>query len=194
MAKMQQQTRESLLPFKDVEFPETGHDGEPRVAYFRIYKMPATEAESWLGEVLTLALRCGIPIPRGQNAFDESMMAWAGQLARGDLILKLTDLNFGEVQRILNSLFKYVRILLVDPDSGDIVNMLNCTPNNINDHVCDFKNIFKLRLEVIGFTYGFFDSVEDLGSKVQALRSNSSDIPTSRPSSEHSSLDSDLDV
>lgn len=186
MAKQLTQ-RGDLLPSKDVVLTEVGHDGEEHDIKFKIYKMPATEAEVWLGEVIALALRCGIPIPRGidkaETGFDAVMMEWAGNLASGNTILQLKDLNFNEVQRILNMLFKYVMICLVDPATGETVNMLNATPQNINDHVASFKTIFKLRMEVIGFSYGFFESVDSLVSKIQKLQSNLRATRTSAPSS-----------
>lgn len=139
--------------YKDIELLEKNDAGEETPVAARLYKMGARAAESWLIRALVAALNGGLELPRGVSSKSIEEM---GKIVADDnagFAPKLQSLDAKLVEGLLDELLKYAWFIVPNPDGGN--QLIQATPANVDAHLTGFATLFKLKMEVLKFSFGF---------------------------------------
>lgn len=161
---------------KDVTIALEGRDAGKT---FRITEMPAVQAEKWAARALLAMSRSGVDIP------EEAMSAGAATLLAAGL-RSFTSMAFEDAEQLLDEMFGCIQFV-PDPARKDVTRAL------IDDDIDEVATRLFLRGEVIEIHTGFSvtATLSTLGAAAKArAATDSSDMPTSPPSSDTSSVPS----
>lgn len=115
---------------------------------FKIKQMPATKAERFTNRVLALLAGTaqGVDIQGLQD------IGKGEQGGLQEVVSLLSKLDYDKVEPLYNELIECVEHI---PDAGNHNFSVPCTQETIDSVISDFRNLYKLRFEVLKLNYSF---------------------------------------
>jgi hypothetical protein len=131
-----------------------------REVIFKIKQMPATKAERFTNRVLALLAgsAAGIDVKGLQRQLKSEKQEGGLQ----EIANLLTKLNYEKVEPLYNELIECVEHV---PDSNNHNFTVPCTQESIDSIISDFRNLYKLRFEVLKLNYGFLTNAPSVPSQ-----------------------------
>ncbi len=138
---------------------DLNYNNEPIEIYFKIQQMSAIKQERWLNRVLFLFL--------GKGSLSEIASELKGikkKIAKDDnqesdnlsgikqLAALLSNVDYDSVEPLYDELLECCYHI---PDINNQNLCVQCNKNNIDSIVSDFRNLYKLRMEVLKLNFSF---------------------------------------
>lgn len=163
--------RGDLLRTKTITIEDGGKD-----VTFILGKMPASIGFGWSSRLTEFIVKAGIPIP--QN-IGNAIQSFADKAKDGNFLLQIPGFSSVAFQNLVWELIPYAMIKLKDEVTGEELNAIKCTKENIDQQLVDFLSIYQLAYELFKFNFDFFSIVDRIMAALAARRSTSSDTQTS---------------
>lgn len=159
-------------------------DGNREVR-IRIDKMDCISAQDWILRLGCLLVKAGVPIPNSIATSVEEVGEMVLGFVQSGRIFQMPGITYREVKELLGELYKWVHFYV--PGENSSTKLIQCNPATIQGQIQSMGTLFRLQMEVLGFSYGFFGEGKSLESELDKFRSSLQTSPTSPPSSEPSS-------
>ena len=160
-------------------------DGEQTLT-IRIQKMDPLSAEDFLERLFAALVKAGFKVPAAFIGGDPTVLGREIAKNAEGILVQLKDLEFSEVTYLRQQLFKRCWIRKIDEKTGKEVELV-MSDQNVIANITEVTTIFKIRLEVLKFNFGFLVDAFQAAGKAAKDQLNLQDTQTSVPSSESSS-------
>ena len=128
---------------------------------FRLTQMPATKAERFTNRLLALLVGSG-----SLNNIDVKKLQKLGESGGiAEILSLLSKLDYDKVEPLYNELLDYCEHI---PDGNAQGFGVKQSQETIDSVIGDFKNLYKLRFEILKLNYGFFTNGQNAQSQKAA--------------------------
>lgn len=132
-----------------ITLQDTNIKGEPIELTFKIKQMSAVQQERWFNRAVMLLMGAGssisdVTLNQLQNEMQSKGMQYLLEL--------FGKLKYEDIEPLYNELLTCCSYI-PNPDKPNTA--VQCTVQNIDSFISDFRNLYRLRIEVLKLNFGF---------------------------------------
>lgn len=143
--------KETIITLQD-----TNIKGEPIELTFKIKQMSALKQERWINRLVMLFLRnAGSANVSFNGGLEELKSKLNGKEGIAFLMNAMQNISYEDIEPLYDELLDCCSHL---PNPGNQNMAVQCTKNNIDTIISDFKNLYQLRLAALKVNFSFFNT------------------------------------